>query len=277
MKPILASLLLVAAFTACKGKNKEAPKAGSGSAPAPVAIADAATAMAADAPEAPGSGSGSNTVTASTDPDDFEGPTEKVISEAFGGKAPALPLLSKDGALAAVDLSEPIGLSDMSTYAVGFLDGKQKVERVVLLDDKAAVVEDLKLTDKLKGAATAVNKRLTDGGFTPFEKFVDRQPEDEEAVALGTMGKLSYKQSGEDMGSNPLEVSVMDSTGKQIAKETIKAKPGSKKVGDCGGEPRLGDVWYDSPRKRVLIVVHFMLGSHDCAQIPNLYRMWTLP
>lgn len=270
MKPIIASLLLIAALAACK-KDKDAPKTGSASVPAPVA--DAPAAVVADAPMGSGSAAGN------LNPADFEGPTETVVKEAFGGKPPALPMLSKDGGLAAVDLSEAIGLSDMSTYEVGFQDGKQKVDRVVLLDEKAATAEDLKVTDKLKAAATALTKRLADGGFTPFEKHVERQPEDEKAIELGMMGKLSFKQSaqgGPDVGSSPLELTVIDGTGKQLTKETIKAIPGSDKPGDCGGEPRLGDVWYDSARKRVLVAVHYMTGGDACAGLPGMYRFWAM-
>lgn len=270
MKPIIASLLLLAALPACK-KDKDAPKAGSASVPAPVA--DAAAAVVADAPAGSGSASGD------LDPADFEGPTEKVVKEAFGGKPPALPMLSKDGTTAAVDLGESIGLSDMSTYVVGFQDVKGKVDRVVLLDDKEATVEDLQVTDKLKAKATALAKRLSDGGFTAFEKAIERQPEDDKPVELGTLGKLSLKQGdggGPDVGATSLELTLVDATGKQVAKEAIKAIPPGKQPGQCGSEPRLGDVWYDAPRKRVLVSIRYITGGDDCDTDAGVYRFWAM-
>src|SRR5689334_18674357 len=119
-------LILVAAL-GCKSKEpaKQAPAPKPGT-PQVAAPADAAMPALAAV----------DAFSLGIDADVYASETTRLVDEAFGGKSPALPQLSGDGEVAAVDLSESIGLSDATTFEVGFL-GK-KLDRVVVLDANVA-------------------------------------------------------------------------------------------------------------------------------------------
>jgi len=284
MRLILASFAVVVLAVGCS-KSKEAPKPtggsdGSGSATA-AGSGSAMTGSAGSGAVETGSGSGSGSAAGQAIAD-FESPTDVALKTAFDGKRPTLPMLSKDGALVLVDLSEPLSLTDKMTYVVGVLDGKKRVETLTLVDMKAADAEEVTVTDKLKADAAALLKRISEGGYTTFEKSIDRTPEDEDPVALGALGKLEMtygpsKGGADSMGDRALALTIVDAAGKQVVNETIAAAPAGKKEGQCGGEPRLAAVHYDTARKRVLVRIPFMIGGHECEQLPMQYRFWTLP
>ena len=257
---------------ACKSKEPAQQGAGvrqatPGSAATPALPAgDAAVAVVADA------GLG-------IDADVYASETTRLVEEAFGGKLPALPLLSADGEMAAVDLSESIGLSDASTYEIGFL-GK-KLDRVLLLDRKTAATiaegKDPKLDrNALKKSADAVKQRLV--GFTPFARVMDPEAlndappastPDSHATALGT-AVLEWSSTGD------LKLRLTDAKGTQLAAETVKQVKGSDAPGDCGGSPNLSGVWVDEPRHRVLLRVDYAVGGDTCGTLPGSYRLWKL-
>jgi hypothetical protein len=260
---------IVLALVACK--SKDAPKQ---EAPAKK---DAASAMAADA-----SAQVAASDAAAADAEEGTPETQRLVDEAFGGKTPALPLLSSDGEVAAVDLSESIGLSDSSTYEVGFL-GK-KLDRVAVLDRKAASAiaegQDPKLDrGALKKQADSVKQRTT--GFTPFASVMEPEAineappgstPDSHAVTAGAATLEYWSGSGD-----ALKLRLADAKGKQLSAESIASIAGSDAPGDCGGTPHLTGVWIDEPRKRVLLRVDYSIGGDACKEIPGTYRMWKLP
>lgn len=62
-----------------------------------------------------------------------------------------------------------------------------------------------------------------------------------------------------------------------VVAETVKAAPAGKGAGACGGEPRLGSVWFDVARKRVLVRVDFLTGGDMCQRVPATCRLWAVP
>ena len=213
----------------------------------------------------------------------YETENDRVVKEAFGGTPPNTPQLSRDGDVAAVNLNAPIGLSDSSTYEIGFLRRTGKRESIAVIDRALAtkMLHDFDPTTldraALSRAATAITARLTDGGFTPFATAIDydaiyKQVDDAGAVALGAgAGKLEVKDDGK------LSVRLVDASGAARKSEVFKPlRAGTKAGGNCGGEPHLRAVWVDATRKRALLAITYTTGGDMCDEVAGTYRLWSL-
>jgi hypothetical protein len=235
------------------------------------------------------SGTGTGTGSGSDMPDMELTASAQAVVTAFGGEAkvPALPLLAKDGATAAIDVSDGPDLADFASYEVGFLGGDGKLEKVTVMSlDEALALEGADDATakpdaaKLAANAAALSKRLADGGYTAFG--AELVPDGDKPYDLGT-AKLEVTEPAEDdspdlPGSGDVTLRLVDGKGKQIKKEIVKAiAPKKDSDLDCGAEPRLGAVWHDAARKKVLIVVGFMTGGDMCKEHPPTYRLWAVP
>ena len=214
------------------------------------------------------------------DGDPYETDNDRLVKEAFGGKAPVLPQLSRDGEVAAIDRSMPIGLSDSSTYEVGYLRRTGKVDAIAVIDHALATAmlhPDTATIDRpaVGRAATTITRRLADGGFTPFTTAIDydtinNQVDATGAVALGA-GKLEVKDD------DKLSLRLLDAAGKPRKSEVFKPlRAGTKAGGNCGGEPHLRAVWVDAARQRALLAITYTTGGDTCDEVAGTYRLWAL-
>ena len=213
-------------------------------------------------------------------------PSESIANEAFGGRAPELPQLSRDGATAAVNASRPIGTSDVATYEVGLLDRSRKLTRLAVLDRKTATAVartgDTSKLDRaaLAKAASAITKRLADGGYAAFPTAIDydslysRFRSDGDAIATVPIGAAKLEVAEP---SNGLRLKLVGARGKAVLDETFKPIPHGKRAADCGGTPHLREVWIDEAKKRVLMRVAYTTGGDSCEAPDGFYRLWALP
>jgi hypothetical protein len=213
-------------------------------------------------------------------------PSESIANEAFGGRAPELPQLSRDGATAAVNASRPIGTSDMATYEVGVLDRSRKLTRLVVLDRKVATAVartgDTSKLDRgaLAKAASVITKRLADGGYAAFPTAIDNdslygrfRSDSGDAIAVVPIGAAKLKVAEPSSG---LRLQLVGAAGKAVLDETFKAIPHGKRAADCGGTPHLREVWIDEAKKRVLMRVAYTTGGDSCEAPDGFYRLWAL-
>jgi hypothetical protein len=214
-------------------------------------------------------------------------PSETIANEAFGGRAPELPRLSRDGTTAAVNASRVIGTTDMSTYEVGLVDRSRKLTRLVVLDLKTASAiartGDTSKLDRaaLAKAAAAITKRLADGGYAAFPTVIDYdslssrfRTESGDAIAIVPIGAAKLKVAEPSSG---LRLQLVGAAGKAVIDETFKAIPHGKRAADCGGTPHLREVWIDEAKKRVLLRVGYTTGGDSCEAPDGFYRLWQLP
>jgi hypothetical protein len=214
-------------------------------------------------------------------------PSESIANEAFGGRAPELPQLSRDGATAAVNASRAIGTSDVASYEVGLLDRSRKLTRLVVLDRKTASAVartgDTSKIDRgaLTKAATVVTKRLADGSYAAFPTAIDYdslygrfRSDGGDAIAIVPIGAAKLKVSEPSSG---LRLQLVGAAGKAVIDETFKAIPKGKRSADCGGTPHLREVWIDEAKKRVMLRVAYTTGGDSCEAPDGFYRLWALP
>lgn len=268
--PIYAALATLAALAGASGcRNKaDAPNTGS---PEP-------------SPHPVGSGSGAGS-SASPPRDDA---TAALVRDAFGGHAPAFPLLANDASTVAVGVASPVGRSDVSTYRValftgwtastdGWSTGPQDYPIVdptmatMLIDgagDEAAPVPD---RATLQTRAAAITKLLTDGGFSPF---------DGPATALGpaetTVGTARLRITHDHDAA--LTVHLLDAGGAELASNTIPPRAMGH-VADltCVSNPVARRAWLDARRKRVLVEVGWNAGPEMCGTPDLEYGVWPVP
>lgn len=233
----------------------------------------------------PGSGSatGSTTGTNTTAPAiDESDPTMQVVTRAFAGKRPALPLLSKDGNAAAVEIATPIVMSGGKTYSIGFVtagadawSGGTQPEMITLVDAKlvhlleagmetsAAPVIDI---DSIKQLATGVSERLAADAYAPFEKQLD---------AIGvrdaiSLGPFTLQVTEETTGAITIAVSAQERTTTQIQPMPM----GQVGTVECVAMPRVKRAWLDGGRGRLLLQVGWNTGPEQCDTPDEQFRLF---
>jgi len=258
MKRVMLVATLAIALWSC-GKKKQELAAGSGS-------------------STPGSGSvnGSN-----VPPMVDENPTTAVVDQAFGGKRPAFPQLSKDGSAAIVELETPVGLSGVTTYSVAYIVAANAVPQPVTLVDAKLVQLLLHSVetntpptfdkDTMSKTAATITKRLADEGFTAFEGSV-------EVPMTDTIAAGPFKLQVTDAQQAAITIMVADPKGTQIANETIQPMPMGK-VGEieCASLPVARKAWFDTARKRVLLQIGWNAGPDQCDGPDDQYRLFAAP
>lgn len=232
-----------------------------------------------DAPVPPGSGSGSGTGSTATQPGLREGdPSTAVVQRAFAGKKPTFPLLSKDGNQTAVEIITPAGLTQATTYSVGFIgvgadawSGGADGEQVTLVDGKLiALLLDSDTptydSDSIAKAAKGIVDRTAE--FTPFERSID-------AIGVGdaiSAGSFTLKVVEEPTGA--ITVSVRDGA-TAIATDKIDPVPmGHVAELDCVALPHAKRVWFDTARKRLLLEVGWNAGPDQCDAPDERFRLY---
>jgi hypothetical protein len=171
------------------------------------------------------------------------------LASAFGGTAPVLPQLSADGATAAASVLEDV-------------DGKGKIRTSVALVTGKGAPELVELGKP--AAAAEVKKRLTDGGYKPFESLVDL----ETANSPIKLGGAELHIDGDDA----IAIRLVDDKGRELQKQTFAVAK------QCSANPRPDYVWFDSARKRVLVEIGWELGPHDCNDAPApQFLLWSTP
>lgn len=202
--------------------------------------------------------------------------------EAFHGRVPALPLVSPDGALVALDVSDGLGLSSFHTYEVAFVEpGGRERERIAVVD--RALVEALMIhaaharrrrfqlpRQRLAQAAARITERLA--AFTPFARELD-------ADAIGRSGgelALGGATLGFRGDATGLALRLVGADGAVLRGAWIAARPpefADRDGGRCGGRPRLAGAWWDPPRRRAALLVIFP-GRDACEDEPAQWLVW---
>jgi hypothetical protein len=222
----------------------------------------------------PGSGSG----VAATQPGPKEGdPSTVVVQRAFAGKKPTFPLLSKDGNQTAVEIITPAGLTQATTYSIGFVgvgadawSGGADGEQVTLVDGKLiALLLDSDTptydSDSIAKAAKGIVDRTAE--FTPFERSID-------AIGIGdaiTAGPFTLRV--EEAGG-AITVTVRDGA-TAIATDKIDPVPmGHVAELECVALPHARRAWFDGPRKRLLVEVGWNPGPDQCNAPDERFRLY---
>jgi hypothetical protein len=265
--------VMAAAVAACNGHDPRVAQAAS--AQPPVAALDATpVTMPGAAMDARGAGADV--------PGDELPPAPEV--EAFHGRLPALPMLSADGKVAAIDVSEGLGLSSFHTYEVALVEAGGRVrERIAVVDQ--ALAEALRAdasradgqppmtipSQRLARAAAKLTERLA--GFTPFARELD-------ADAIGRAGgELALGGATLAFHGDPtagLELRLVGADGAVLHQGRIPVRPPQftdREGGRCGGQPRLAGAWWDPPRRRAALLIIFP-GRDSCEDEPALWRVW---
>lgn len=212
-----------------------------------------------------------------------------VVKPAFSGTVPKLPQLSRDGATAAVDLSVPIQASPMASFEVGFLSDRGKLERVAVLDHDTAAklaTDPATKVDTAAKSASSITKRLADDAFSTFATSVDpgiltrfgaaaRTKGEDLPIPIEDKAKLVVSVIVNKSGPTSLRLRLDNAKGKKLTEQLVPGVSGDSSNSNCMAAPRLGGVWYDTARKRLLLRVEYMTA--DCAEIPPAYYLWKLP
>ncbi|HMG24474.1 MAG TPA: hypothetical protein VK607_24225 [Kofleriaceae bacterium] len=265
---------------ACNGRDpRGAPRAAARASPAAAVVVDARPAIEAR-PVADAMSGGGLPAGGDPPPDD---PAAEAMIEAFGGHTPVLPLLSPDGALAAIDVSEGIGLSSYASYEVAFLAATGRVREHIAVVDRAlarAVMTDAGRAagapplaiprPRLARAAARVAQRLA--GYTPFAQHfdVDAIGRADGTLALGDAA-LALRDDG-----GGLELRLVGADGAVLHRDRVAVRARQftdRDGGRCGGRPRLSGVWWDPARRRTLLAIIFP-GHDSCEDEPVLWLLW---
>jgi hypothetical protein len=212
-----------------------------------------------------------------------------VVKPAFGGTVPKFPQLSRDGASAAIEISEPVEVtSPMTTYEVGFLSDTGKLERVAVLDSATVAklaADPATKVDKVAAekSASTIAKRLADGGFSDFASAIDQGALQDVGTAARNKGeelpvsidkaKLVATVVVNKSGPTSLRLRLDSADGKKLTEQLVPAVVGSSSHA-CGAAPRLGGVWFDTGRKRMLLQIAFTTAG---CFVPPTYQLWKLP
>jgi hypothetical protein len=274
--------VILAAVAACNGRDPRAAQAAKVPAVAldatPVAIPPAAT---RDAPVAGAEDAAARVAGPADRGDDLPAAPEV---EAFHGQLPVLPMLSPDGKVVAIDVSEGLGLSSFHSYEVAFVEAGGRVrERIAVVDRAlaAALASDaaraggrpeIQLpTRRLAVAGARITARLA--GFTPFARELDHdaigRADGELALGGAALAFHGHRTAG-------LELRLIGADGAVLHRERIAVRPPQyidREGGRCGGQPRLAGVWWDPPRRRALLLVIFP-GRDLCEDEPALWLVW---
>jgi hypothetical protein len=274
--------VIVAAVAACNARDPHAAQAARVPAvaldAAPVAIPPAAT---RGAPAAGAEDAAARVAGPADGGDDLLAAPEV---EAFHGQLPALPMLSPDGKVVAIDVSEGLGLSSFHSFEVAFVEAGGRVrERIAVVDRAlaAALARDAARADgrpaiqlptqRLAVAAARITARLA--GFTPFARELDHdaigRADGELALGGAALAFHGHRTAG-------LELRLIGADGAVLHRERIAVRPAQytdREGGRCGGQPRLAGVWWDPPRRRALLLVIFP-GRDLCEDEPALWLVW---
>lgn len=204
--------------------------------------------------------------------------------DAFHGQVPALPMVSPDGKLVAIDVSEGLGLSSFHTYEVAFVEPGGRVRERITVVDRAlaqALIDDAGRPDgqparplptaQLARAAARITARLA--GFTPFAREFDHDAIGRADGELALGGPVLAFHGHQTAG---LELRLIGADGAVLHRERIAVRPPQytdREGGRCGGQPRLAGVWWDPLRRRALLLVIFP-GRDACEDEPALWRVW---
>jgi hypothetical protein len=215
---------------------------------------------------------------------DVASPPADLVVEAFRGHPPALPMLSADGKLAAIDLSQGLGLSSFSSYEVGFLDPTGAVrERITVVDHAlaAALAVDGNRAEgtppmtiprqRLAKVAATITRRLAT--FTPFAKAVDFDAIERAAGKLALGGATLTFHADETTG---LALRLTGASAAAVRSERVPVRPRQftdRDGGRCGGQPKLIGVWWDPARHRALLQITFP-GHDSCEDESLLWLFW---
>jgi hypothetical protein len=214
--------------------------------------------------------------------------TAELVRDAFAGKVPAFPLLSRDGTTAAVGIASPVGRSRVSTYHVATFAGWTSTTdawgssaqlfpiidptmAAMLLDRAQGEAAPLPDHATLTGRATAIQKRLNDGGFSPF---------DGPAIAIGpgdtVVGAARLRITHErDAG---VTAELLDAGGRELATRTIAPYLiGLVADVECVSTPVARRAWVDARRKRVLVEIGWNAGPAICPAPDAEYGVLPLP
>ncbi len=215
-------------------------------------------------PDTTGTGSGS-----SGPPVDLgTNPTRTMVTQAFGGKLPAFPLLSMDGSMAVVGIESPVGSSDVSTYQVALFTSwtgtgdawGANVQPMPVFDaTMAKMLLDTEMGEAaprpdprtLKARADEIMKRLE--GFTPFQG-----PKAKLGVGTTTIGPATVTITRDQEGALVVEV----------AGQRHPIQPflmGHVADVDCVSQPVPRDAWLDTARKRLLLEIDWNAGPDACS------------
>ena len=204
--------------------------------------------------------------------------------DAFHGRLPALPMVSADGKLAAIDVSEGLGMSSFHTYEVAFMDAGGRVrERIAVVDQALAeaLMADARRADgkpamkipaqRLARAAAKITQRLAT--FTPFAREFDvdaiGRAGDQLAFGGATLGIHADETAG-------LALQLVGNDGVVLHRERIPVRPrqfADRDGGRCGGQPRLTGVWWDPAHRRAALQIIFP-GHDSCDDEPTLWLVW---
>lgn len=197
------------------------------------------------------------------------GADDQVVTDAFAGHPPELPLLAPDGTQAAIDIGEGVGESGSRSYVVAIMKpGGAIVDRYTVVDLALArrLVTPDGVTvpaDKLAAAAKKIVKRVDK--FTPFASRIDW-----DAIEAAN-GKLALGTSTLAFTSGTGLVLRWHGKTERIAAR--KRQFTDRDGGRCGGDPKLATVWWDASRDRVLMQVIFP-GHDSCIDEPAVWLFW---
>lgn len=226
----------------------------------------------------PTTGSGSGSDLRPTRVLDTRDPTERVVARAFGSRRPQLPLLSKDGNRAAVEIATPIGGGDGSTYSVGFVTpgadawSGGEIELVTLVDGALVnlLAEDPGATydvDSIAQIARGIADRIVDDGFRPFDGSFDAITPGEPVVT----GPFRFKVTEEATGAITI---VVEERGTKIATEQIQAVPtGHVAELECVARPQVKRAFSDTGRRRLLLDIGWSTNGPQCDTPDDKYRL----
>jgi hypothetical protein len=214
-------------------------------------------------------------------------PTLALVAAAFGGAAPAFPLLSRDGREAMIGVASSVGHSAVSTYRVSRFSGwtaasdawgSNASDQTIVDPAMAQMLLDRAMGEPapepdprtLAARAAPVARRLRDGGFTPFERGVAF------ADAALLLGPVQLRAEHDATGG--LLLYLLAPSGTELARQTIAAHP-TDLVGDvaCLASPAPGRVWLDTARKRVLVEVDWSANDPACRLPDREYGLWPTP
>lgn len=229
----------------------------------------------------PGS-SGSGSAGAPIAPSGLAGndPAAAVVEQAFGKHRPVLPMLSKDGGHAVVEIVTPVRRTGGSTYAVGFVTAGAdewsggEIELTTIVDGQllALLVEARETStpatyniDAVTSNAQAVTKRIADGGFRNFESMAKIDSDGEHTVG-------PFRISAVDEPTGVITIVVRE--GPKQKREQIAPIPmGLIADVECLAKPRVRRAFADAARHRMLVHIGWSVPA-QCEVPDDKYRLY---
>jgi hypothetical protein len=218
--------------------------------------------------------------------------TATLVDAAFGGRAPAFPLLASTGNEVAVGIASPIGGGTIATYRVVTFSNWTNLSdawgsttldypivdttmTTMLLDHATGEPAPSPDPRTLAERATVVSQRLRIGGFTPFDgAFATFASTDTDTdTAIGPV-KLRTTHGPEA----ELTIHLLDAGDRELAANTLKPRVMGL-VADlaCVSTPAARRAWLDARRHRVLVEIGWNAGGDGCPTPDPEYGMWPTP